>query len=120
MTKAASKVVGWIPGIGKPVGRALEGISKLENLASDKIHADLGKKLEKGMNVLNKADKVMGYIPRRRDLSEEEEGVLQQRDINDGYYFEKRRDIPLTYREEHYFDVEERDIYQKYYEIDSK
>ena len=26
VTKVASKVVGWIPGIGKPVGRALEGI----------------------------------------------------------------------------------------------
>ena len=109
-TEAVSKVVGWIPAIGKPIGKAMEGVSKLENFASDKIHANLGKKLEKGMKVLNKADKVMGYIPRRRDLSDGE-GVLQQRDINDGYYFEKRHDIPLAYREEPYFDVEERDIY---------
>lgn len=81
---AAAKVVGYIPGL-KGVGKAMEGAAKVTGFISDKIHANLGKKLEKGMNVMNKADKVMGYIPRRRDLSEEE--GFQRRET---YHLEER------------------------------
>ena len=74
-------------------------------MVSDHIHAKLSKKLQKGMNVMNKADKVMDYIPRRRDLLEDE--AFQERDIGEAYYFEERDDIELENREDSYF--EERD-----------
>ena len=107
--EVAGKVVGFIPGL-KPIGRAMEGVGKLAGFASDKIHADLGKKLDKGMAVMDKAETVLGYIPRRRrDLSEVED--LQQRD---GYFLEERHDIPLAYRElESYFDADELDFYER-------
>jgi len=72
VTEAASKVAGFIPGFGKPLGKVLEGVSKASNIISDKIHAHLNGKLEEGMEIMNKADKIMGYIPRRRDLSAED------------------------------------------------
>jgi hypothetical protein len=74
---AAGKALSWIPGVGKPIDQAIDGVSKLAGLASDKIHAKLGKKLEKGMNIMGKADHAMEYIPRRRDLSEGSEAVQQ-------------------------------------------
>jgi hypothetical protein len=103
--KVVGKVIGFIPGIGKPIDRAIEGISKVAGVISDKIHVRLGKKLDKGMNVMNKADKIMDYIPRRRDLSEEE--AFQQRDISEANYFEERDYIALENREESYFDTNE-------------
>ena len=63
----AGTVAGFIPG-GKPIGKALQAESKVTGLISNKIHANLGKKLDKGVNVINKAQKVMGYMG-RRDLS---------------------------------------------------
>ena len=66
------KVLEVIPGVGKPLERAVAGVSKVAGVISDHIHVKLGRKLEKGMNVMNKATKIMGYIPRRRDLSEVE------------------------------------------------
>jgi hypothetical protein len=96
----AGKVVGFIPGIGKPLGKVLEGASKVTGFISDKIHANLGKKLEKGMKVMNKADKVMGYIPRNF----EDEGDFQERGIGAAYdYFEGRDYILLEGREDPYF-----------------
>jgi hypothetical protein len=50
----ASRVANFIPGVGKGISKALSGVSKVADFASDKIHANLGKKLEKGMNVMNK------------------------------------------------------------------
>jgi len=107
--EVAGKVVGFIPGL-KPVGKAMEAVGKVAGFASDRIHADLGSKLDKGMAVMDKAETVLGYIPRRRrDLSEVED--LQQRD---GYFLEERHDIPLAYRElESYFDADERDFYER-------
>ena len=66
-------VASFIPGIGKPIQAAIHGVSAVAGIASDKIHANLSPQLQKGMNVMNKADQIMSYIPRRRDLSEEEE-----------------------------------------------
>ena len=63
VTKVVSKVVGFIPGIGKIAGKAMELVSKGINIASDKIHATLGGKLGKAMAGMNKTNKVMGYIP---------------------------------------------------------
>ena len=108
------KVAGFIPAIGKPIDRAIEGVSKVAGVISDHIHAKLSNKLEKGMKVMNKADKIMGYIPRRRDLSEEEE-AFQQRDIGEPYYLEERDDFELENRDESYFEAIERDdIYERY------
>jgi hypothetical protein len=97
VTAVVAKVAGFIPVIGKPLGRAIAGVSKVAGVISDHIHAKLSAKLEKGMNVMNKANKIMGYIPRRRDLSEEE--TFQQRDISEAY-FEERDDNALEIRED--------------------
>ena len=105
VTQAASKVAGFIPGVGKPIGQALAGVSKAAGAISNKIHANLSPKLQKGMKVMRTANKVMGFIPTRRDLSESED--FQQRDIGD-------HDISLEYREESYFDAEVRDNYEQY------
>jgi hypothetical protein len=114
--EVAGKVIGFIPGIGKPIQYALHGLSKVAGVLSDKIHVKLPPKLEKGMKVMDKADKIMSYIPRRRDLSEEE--AFQQRDISEAYYFEERDDIALENRDESYFEANERNIYERYYDLD--
>jgi len=108
-------VASFIPGIGKPIQQAIHGVSAVAGVVSDHIHAKLSAKLQKGMNVMNKADKVMSYIPRRRELSEEE--AFQQRDISEAnYYLEERDDydIALENREESYFEAYERDIYERH------
>ena len=79
VAEVGAKVIGFIPG-GKAIGKAVEGFAKGANMLSDKIHANLGAKLEKGMKVMDKVDKVVGYIP--RDLSAEE--GFQRRD---GIYY---------------------------------
>jgi len=110
--EAIGTVASFIPEVGKPIQQAIHGISKVAGVVSDSIHAKLSSKLQKGMNIMNKATQIMGYIPRRRDLSEEED--FQQRDISDAYYFEERDDIALDNREESYFEAIERDIYKRY------
>jgi len=108
-------VASFIPAIGKPIQQAIHGVSAVAGVVSDHIHAKLSAKLQKGMNVMNKADKVMSYIPRRRELSEEE--AFQQRDISEAnYYLEERDDydIALENREEFYFEAYERDIYERH------
>lgn len=56
----ASKVAKFIPGIGKPISAALNGASKVSNLASNKIHVSLGKKLDKGMKIMDKIRNPVG------------------------------------------------------------
>ena len=110
VTKAVGKVVSFIPGVGKPIGQALEGVSKVTGLVSDKIHAKLSPGLQKAVNGMNKADKIMGFVPRRRDLSEAEVEAFQQLDISGAYH-----DVPqLEHREESYLDVEEWNSYDGY------
>jgi len=80
----ASKVAKFIPGVGKPISAALTGMSKVTGLASDKIHANLGSKLQKGMDVMKKiqnpvggaAGKVLNAL--RREMAED--AVLFERD----------------------------------------
>ena len=108
--KVGSKLVSWIPGIGKPLSKAMDAVSKVAGIASDHIHVKLPAKLEKGMNIMNKANKVMDYMP--RELSEEE--GFQERDIDEAYHFEERDDIELENREESYSEVYERDFYERY------
>jgi hypothetical protein len=91
------KVASFIPEVGKPIERAIHGVSKAAGAISDHIHAKLSAKLQKGMKVMNKANEIMGYIPRRRDLSEEE--AFQQRDISEAYV-EERGDNALEIRED--------------------
>jgi hypothetical protein len=111
--QAIGKAVSFIPVIGKPLGKALEGASKVWGVISDHIPAKLTGKLEKGVKVMDKIHDALDFVPRRRDLSEKE--AFQQRDItSDAYYFEERDDtIALENREESYFvDIYERDIYE--------
>ncbi|KAF5328839.1 hypothetical protein D9619_011449 [Psilocybe cf. subviscida] len=60
--KIAGKVVGFIPG-AKGIGKAMEGGSEGLNKASDAIHAHIGGKLGKAMKRMDKAQKIVGYIP---------------------------------------------------------
>lgn len=48
-----AKVVGIIPGL-KGVGKALKAVSMGTNALSNRIHVSLGKKLEKGMDIMDK------------------------------------------------------------------
>jgi len=106
-------VASFIPAIGKPIQQAIHGVSEVAGFASDHIKAKLSSKLQKGMKVMDKADTVMGYIPRRRDFSEEE--AFLQRDIGEEYFEERDiDDIALENREESYFELYERDIYDGY------
>ena len=100
--KVIGKALEVIPGVGKTLERAVAGVSKIAGVISDHIHVKLGKKLEKGMKVMNKANKIMSFIPRRRDLSEVE--AVQQLEIGDAYYSEEPA---LEHREESYFDADE-------------
>ena len=111
--EVVGKVAGFIPGIGKPIDRAIEGISKVAGVISDHIHVKLPGKLQKGMDIMNKADTIMGYIPRRREFLDED---FQQRDFGESYYLEERddSDFALENREESYFEAYERDIYERY------
>lgn len=112
VAESVGEVVGhaaaFIPAIGKPIQEAIHGASEVAGFVSDHIKAKLSNKLQKGVNIMNKADKVMSYIPTRRDFSEEE--AFLQRDIS----FEERDDIALENRGESYFEVNERDIYEGY------
>jgi hypothetical protein len=113
--EVAGHIASFIPAIGKPIQAAIHGASAVAGVVSDHIHAKLSPKLQKGMKVMNKANKVMSYIPRRRELSEEE--AFQQRDINEASYLEERDDydIALENREDDsYFEAYERDIYERY------
>jgi hypothetical protein len=60
VVSTAASVVGhvasFIPGVGKAISKGLSGVSKLADFASDKIHANLGAKLNKGMDVMNKIE----------------------------------------------------------------
>jgi ElaB/YqjD/DUF883 family membrane-anchored ribosome-binding protein len=109
--EAVGHAAAFIPAIGKPIQEVIHGVSEVAGFASDHIKAKLSSKLQKGTNIMNKADKVMSYIPRRRDFSEEDSFL--QRDISEAY-FEERDDIALENREESYFDAIERDIYERY------
>jgi len=80
----ASKAAKFIPVIGKPISAALTAASAGTNAASNAIHANLGKKLEKGMNVMDKirnpvsgaAGAVIGAL--RRDLDDSELELLSR------------------------------------------
>lgn len=82
-TKALSKVAQFIPVIGKPLSKAMDGASAVENKVSDSIHVKLGKKLDKAMHRMDKGQKVMGYIPRELAESFEERGFgeLDEREL---------------------------------------
>jgi hypothetical protein len=102
-----AKAASFIPDVGKPLEKAIGGVAKVYGAASDAIHAHISTKLQKGMKVMNTANKVMSYF--RRDLSDEE--LFQQRDNSDAHYFEEFEefdsdDISLEHlhQEEFYFD----------------
>jgi phage-related protein len=106
------KVANFIPGIGKPLSKAIDAESKIAGFVSDHINVKLPDNLEKGMKVMETANKVMDYIPRRREFLEVEEDAFQQRDI-DGTYFEERDDFAFLESRD---DFDERNIYKRYYD----
>jgi len=109
---AVAKVASFIPEVGKPLERAIDGVAKGAGMISDKIHVKLPPRLEKGVEVMNKADKIMEYIPRRRDLSDEE--AFQQRDINDKYHSEEFGLDDISLASEHLHLNEESDVDDDY------
>ena len=112
--QVASKVVNFIPGIGKPLSKAIDAESKIAGFVSDHINVKLPDNLEKGMNIMEKADKIMDYIPRRRGFSEDSEEAFQQRGIDETYFEERDDDFALENRGGSYFEADERDIYERY------
>ena len=66
------------------------------------------------MHIMDKADQIMDYIPRRRGFSEDSEEAFQQRDIDETYFEERDDDFALENRDGSYFEADERDIYERY------
>lgn len=93
--RVVSKAVGFIPGIGKPIAKAMELHAKGLDAISNKIHVKLPGRLEHGMRVMNKIEKVSGYIP--RELADFEERM-------DSASFEKREDASVVLDERDWFD----------------
>jgi hypothetical protein len=62
--KVASKVAQFIPVVGRPISKVLDGASHITNAASNAIHAKIGGKLGKAMRGMDKTRKIAGYIPR--------------------------------------------------------
>jgi len=52
-TKIGSRLANFIPGVGKAISKGLDGVSRVANKISDKIPVSLGKKLERGVRVMN-------------------------------------------------------------------
>ncbi|KAF9479867.1 hypothetical protein BDN70DRAFT_920941 [Pholiota conissans] len=61
--KIAAKVANFIPGIGKAVSKGIEAVSTVRDKISNAIHVNIGGKLGKAMHRMDKAQKVVGYIP---------------------------------------------------------
>lgn len=59
-----AKVLGFIPGVGKPLGKIVDGAAKVVGVVGDHIHATLSHHLQTGMKVMRKALGVMGKIVR--------------------------------------------------------
>ena len=115
-------VASFIPGVGKGIQQAIHGVSKVAGVVSDHIHANLGKKLEKGMKVMNKANKVMDFIPREEEAFQERDDHIH---VNLGGHLDKGMKIvnkpvkvtgyvPREFSEEEAF--QERDISDEYLE----
>ncbi|KAF9473952.1 hypothetical protein BDN70DRAFT_885371 [Pholiota conissans] len=114
-TKVGSKFAGYIPGVGKVASMAMTRASALANSASNRIHANIGGKLEKAMKGIDKAEHYADYIP--REMSKEDyllerafddsfddfdardayewESLMEARGIQDEWLY--KRDTELTY-----------------------
>jgi len=62
VAESVAKVVGFIPGIGKPLGKVMDGVSKVARIIGNKIHPVLSHPLKTGMKFMEKALRVMKYI----------------------------------------------------------
>jgi len=60
--EVVAKASSFIPDVGKPIEKAIDGVSKVAGVVSDHIHATLSTALQKGMKVMNKANQVMSYF----------------------------------------------------------
>ena len=52
-TKIGSRLANFIPGVGKGISKAIDAASRVANFISDKIPVKLGKKLERGMKIMD-------------------------------------------------------------------
>lgn len=91
VASVASKVAKFIPGIGKPISTALDIGSKLTNLASKHIHADLPDNLKKHMDNMDKVQNpiggVAGKILEVLKRDETPTGELVERDLAESNLF---------------------------------
>jgi hypothetical protein len=63
-TSLVGRVAGFIPGVGKLVGKAISGISKGVDIASSKIPGELGGGFNKAMGIMDKIQHPIGeYTP---------------------------------------------------------
>ncbi|KAF9481090.1 hypothetical protein BDN70DRAFT_931204 [Pholiota conissans] len=83
--RVASKAAQFIPVVGKPLSKILDGASAATNAASNAIHAKMGGKLGKAMNGMNKARKIAGYVPRELPEDALEERELEELDARYDY-----------------------------------
>ncbi|KIM43490.1 hypothetical protein M413DRAFT_443414 [Hebeloma cylindrosporum] len=119
-----AKVVGFIPGVGKPLGRALKAASMGTNALSNKIHVSLGKKLDKGMKIMDKirnpvsgaGGKALDAVLRREEdeqwvFHRELDDMLWDRELDDLLWDPELDDL-LWDRE-----LDDGDIYARDYDI---
>jgi hypothetical protein len=83
--RVVSKVVQFVPYVGKAASKALGTASDVANDASNAIHVKMGGKLGKAMRDINKTRKIAGYIPRELLGDALEERGLEDRDARYGY-----------------------------------
>ena len=54
VVKTASHLVSWIPGVGKPIGRAMKEWAEVQNTASDAIHVHVSDKWDRASRVMDR------------------------------------------------------------------
>ncbi|KIM46965.1 hypothetical protein M413DRAFT_422530 [Hebeloma cylindrosporum] len=99
-----AKVLGFIPGL-KPLGKAMKAASMATNAISNRIHVSLGRKLDKGMRVMDKIRNPVGGAGGKAL------NALLRRE-EDEWVFGRELDDLLWDRE-----FDEDDIYSRDYEI---
>ncbi|KAF9471645.1 hypothetical protein BDN70DRAFT_887872 [Pholiota conissans] len=101
--KVASKVVSFIPGVGKVLSKVMDGASAATNAISNRIHVKIGGKLGKAMKGMDKARKIVGYIPRElpEDFEERDLGDFdfEEFDARDAYEWDSLMDARADYDE---------------------
>ena len=59
--EAVGKAAAFIPGVGLPVGEAMNEVSSVAGSISDRTNVQLPSKWQTGLNITNSADQIMNY-----------------------------------------------------------